>query len=189
MLKEMSMSSTNQTHPIISSLLGLRQSRAFTDREIPQEIVDELLEVARWSGSSKNSQPWHFVVVDDQETLRALSEAGAFTQFIQGAKLAIVLLMDGKAPRANAYDEGRVSERLMLAAAAHGIGSGTGWFSTPDAQQAVRELLDIPSGWDLWSAVAFGYPEAGASQRASSVNGGRKPLEEITSYGRFGNRR
>lgn len=180
------MSNTNQTGTVAGILLGLRQSRSFIDREIPREIVDELLEVARWSGSSKNSQPWHFVVVDDPDTLRALSEAGAFTRFIAGAKLAIVLLMDGKVPRANAYDEGRVSERLMLAAAAHGIGSGTGWFSTPEAQQTVRDLLGIPAEWDLWSAVAFGYPDADASQRASSVNGGRKPLEEIVSYGRFG---
>lgn len=183
------MSDTTPTHAVTKQLLELRQSRTFTGREIPREIVDELLQVARWSGSSKNSQPWHFVVVDDKDTLQALAGAGAFTQFIEGAALAIVLLMDGKAPRANAYDEGRVSERLMLAAAEHGIGSGTGWFSTPDAQQNVRDLLEIPNDWDVWSAVAFGYPDTAASQRSSSVHGGRRPLEEIVSYGRFGKRR
>ncbi|HWV24592.1 MAG TPA: nitroreductase family protein [Thermomicrobiales bacterium] len=167
-------------------LVHLRQTRVFTDQPIAPEIVDALLKVARWSGSSKNSQPWHFVVVDDPEMLKKLSEAGAFTQFFAGAKLAIVLLMDGGSPRSNAYDEGRVSERLMLAAEAYGIGSGTGWFSTPDAQQRVRELLGIPDEWDVWSSVAFGYPDTSASHRASSAARGRKPMDEIVSYGRFG---
>lgn len=171
---------------VTNLLTKLRQTRSFTDQPIPQEIVDTLLKIAQWSGSSKNSQPWHFVVVDEAETLRKLSEAGGFTQFLAGAKLAIVILMDGTSPRSNAYDEGRVSERLMLAAAAYGLGSGTGWFSTPDAQQQVREVLGVPEDWDVWSAVAFGYPDTSESQRASSVTGGRLPLDEIVSYGRFG---
>jgi len=173
---------------ISDQLIHLRQTRVFTEEPIPAEVVDELLEVARWSGSSKNTQPWQFVVIDDRETLKALSEAGAFTKFIEGATLAILILMAGKSPRSEAYDEGRVSERLMLAAASHGIGSGTGWFSTPDAQQKVRDLLGIPGDLDLWSAVAFGYPDTSASSRSASVNGGRKPLSEIVSYGRFDQR-
>src|SRR5699024_5641188 len=124
--------------------------------------------------------------VDDPDMLKKLADAGAFTQFVAGAQLAIVVLTNGEAPRSNAYDEGRVSERLMLAAAAYGIGSGTGWFSTPDAQQRVHDLLGIPNAWDIWSTVAFGYPDRSGDQRASSVEGGRKPMEEIVSYGRFG---
>lgn len=180
------MASETYSGSIIDLLTQLRQTRQFTDRAIDPEIVEALLRVARWSGSSKNSQPWHFVVVDDAGMLRSLAEAGAYTQFIAGAKLAIVLVMNGDSPRSEAYDEGRVSERLMLAAAAYGIGSGTGWFSTPEAKQRVGDLLGIPEGRDVWSAVAFGYPDASASQRASAVGGGRKPLDEIVSYGRFG---
>lgn len=182
------MTEEKRTESIADLMLRLRQTRSFVDREIPADIVDELLQVARWSGSSKNSQPWQFVVVDDRETLKALSAAGKFTSFIAGSAMAIVIVMDGKVPRANAYDEGRVSERLMLAAAAHGIGTGTGWFSGPGPQQIVRELLGIPADQDVWSAVAFGYPDTSASQRESSVNGGRHPLAEIVSYGLFGRR-
>lgn len=180
------MTDNNHSGTVIDLLVHLRQTRAFTDQPISPEIVDDLLRVARWSGSSKNTQPWHFVVVNDPEMLRKLSDAGAFTRFIAGAQLAIVVLTDGESPRSNAYDEGRVSERLMLAAAAYGVGSGTGWFSTPDAQGRVRELLGIPEEWDVWSAVAFGYPDKSASHRASAAGAGRKPLEEIVSHVRFG---
>ncbi|MGO1974081.1 MAG: nitroreductase family protein [Propionibacteriaceae bacterium] len=171
-------------HKIIDVLQGLRQTRAFTEEPIPESVVADLLEVARWTGSSKNSQPWHFVVVDDREDLKHLAGAGGFTGFIEGAALAVVILLDGQVPRANAYDEGRVSERLMLAGAAHGLGSGTGWFSTPEAQQQVRDLLDIPAEWDVWSAVVFGHPVGGP--QPGPPNRGRHPIEEIVSRGRYG---
>lgn len=167
----------------IELLLRLRQTRTFTDQGIPESVVSDLLEVARWTGSAKNSQPWHFVVVDDREDLKQLAAAGAFTGFIEGAALAVVILLDGKVPRANAYDEGRVSERLMLAGAAHGLGSGTGWFSTPEAQQRVRDLLDVPAEWDVWSAVVFGHSTGGS--QPGPENRGRRPLEEIVSRGRY----
>ncbi len=182
------MSQTTQTNDFIAALKGLRQSRRFLDRPIPRAIVDDLLEVARWSGSSKNGQPWHFIVVDDSATNAALSEAGAFTQFLDNVALSIVITLDGTGPRGESYDEGRVSERLMLAADHYGLGSGTAWFSTPEAQDKVRQLLGIPADRHVWSAVGFGYVDTSAPQRATSVGGGRKPLEEIVSYGHFGER-
>jgi len=172
----------------IDWLRTLRQSRQFVDQTIPADVLDDLLEVARWTGSSKNTQPWEFVVIDDRETLRQLSEMGGFTGFLGGAALAILIVLDGNAPRSEAYDEGRVSERLMLAGRAHGLGSGTGWFSTEDAQAQVRELLGIPVDKHVWSAVGFGYVDERSSQRATSVSGGRKSLAEIVSFGRYGQR-
>lgn len=179
-------SASNET---TTALKKLRQTRRFIDRPIEPEIVQELLEVARWTGSSKNTQPWEFVVVDEPDVLRQLAEAGAYTQFIEGSALAIVILLDGAAPRSEAYDEGRLSERLMIAADSFGIGSGTGWFSTPDAKQRVREILGIPENKDVWQAVAFGYPDTSQPQRSSGVGGGRRPLSELVSYGRYGQRK
>jgi len=182
------LATTNQSDDTIAFLKNLRQSRRFLDKPVPQAIVDDLLEVARWTGSAKNTQPWEFIVVDDLATKKALAEAGAFTAFLANVAVAIVIVLDGVSPRSEAYDEGRVSERLMLAAAHHGLGSGTAWFSTPDAQDAVRELLGIPPHRHVWSAVGLGYIDHSAPQRATSVAGGRKPLDEIVSYGRYGNR-
>lgn len=181
------MSSTPEADSVIKSLTGLRQSRRFQNTPVPQDILRDLLNVARWSGSSKNSQPWEFIVVDDPETIRALSEAGAYAGFLANAPLVIVIVLNGQSPRSEAYDEGRVSERIMLAASAHGLGSGTGWFSLPENKQQVREILGIPEDRDVWSAVAIGYPDA-EGHRVSGVGGGRKPLEEIVSYGRFSER-
>ncbi|MBA3276256.1 MAG: nitroreductase family protein [Chloroflexia bacterium] len=182
------MAATNQADETIAYLKSLRQSRRFLDKPVPQEIVDDLLEVARWTGSSKNTQPWEFIVVDDLATKKALSEAGAFTAFLANVAVAIVIVLDGAAPRSEAYDEGRVSERIMLAASRHGLGSGTGWFGTDEAQDKARDILGIPPHRHVWSAVGFGHVDTAAPQRATSVAGGRKPLEEIVSYGPSGDR-
>jgi len=180
---------TNDTTGFIDTLTGLRQSRRFLDRPVPPEIVETLLEVARWTGSAKNGQPWEFVVVDDRATNTALAAAGQFTQFLDNVALSIAIVLPVAASRSVAYDEGRVSERLMLAADHLGLGSGTAWFSTPEAQDQVRSLLGIPPDLVAWSAVGFGYTDTSAPQRASSVGGGRKPLAELASYGRYGARR
>lgn len=182
------MSATKQPDDTIAFLKNLRQSRRFLDKPVSKEIVQELLDVARWTGSAKNSQPWEFVVVDDRATNTSLSEAGQFTQFLDNVAVSIVIVLNGASPRSEAYDEGRVSERLMLAADHVGLGSGTAWFSTPDAQHTVRQLLGIPADRHVWSAVGFGYADPSAPQRATSVGGGRKPLAEIASYGRYGER-
>lgn len=182
------MAATNHQDARIESLKRLRQSRRFLDKPVPREIVAELLDVARWTGSAKNGQPWEFIVVDDRATNTSLSKAGQFTQFLDNVAVSIVIVLNGASPRSEAYDEGRVSERLMLAADHVGLGSGTAWFSTPDAQDTVRQLLGIPADRHVWSAVGFGYVDSSAPQRATSVGGGRKPLAGIVSYGRYGER-
>jgi len=45
-----------------------RSTRAFTTDPVPDELVDRIVEVARWAPSGTNSQPWEFVVVRDKET-------------------------------------------------------------------------------------------------------------------------
>lgn len=162
-------------------LRDLRQVRRFTDEPVPDDVLTDILEVARWTGSAKNTQPWHFLVIRDRERLRALSEMGNFTAFIAGAPLAIGVVLDGSNARTEAYDHGRVEERIMLAAKAHGLGSGTAWYD-PDA---VRETLGVPEPFVLRSLVGIGYPAEG-DHSARSVSGGRQPLDELVRHERFG---
>ena len=169
----------------IALLTGLRQTRRFTDDPVPEEAVQAILEVARWTGSSKNTQPWEFILVTEAPLRQALANAGAFTQFLAEAPAMIVIVLNGASPRSEAYDEGRVSERIMLAASALGLGSGTGWFSTPDAKATVKELLGIPVEKDVWQAVAFGTPLPG---EGPAKMGGRRPLSELVSHERYGER-
>ncbi len=172
------------SNEIIDQLRRLRQSRRFLDTPVPADDLAVILEVARWTGSAKNTQPWEFIVVTDHDTNVKLSEMAPFTGFLANVPLSIVIVLDGES-RSVPYDEGRVSERIMLAAQAFGLGSGTAWFSPPEAREAVRELLGIPAGKEAWSAVGIGYTDTSQQQTTLS---GRKPLAELVSYGRYGQR-
>lgn len=168
-------------------LRGLRQRRKFADERIPYEVMQDILEVARWTGSAKNSQPWDLIIVRDRETLRRLSESGQFAGFLAGVDVAIVIALHGYARTAEIYDEGRISERMMLIADAYNIGSGTAWFGDEAGQQQVKEMLAIPAEWFVHSAVGLGYPDLDADDRPG-VTLGRRPLTDIVSYERFGAR-
>lgn len=171
---------------VLAALTGLRQSRRFLDRQIPRTDLEQLLEVARWTGSAKNSQPWHLVVVTDREVNARLAGFGGFTQFLAGVAASIVVAVEGGG-RAAAYDDGRLQERVMLAAAALGIGSGTAWFSDDAAQQRVRDELGLPAELTPWSAIGLGYTDTAQAQASPQLSG-RKPLGEIVSWERFGER-
>lgn len=168
----------------LAALRGLRQSRRFLPQPIAREDLDALLEVARWTGSAKNSQPWHLVVVTDPETNATLAGLGGFTAFLTGVAASIVVAVEGES-RSVAYDDGRLSERVMLAASHLGIGSGTAWFSTPEARQQVRDVLGLPDRFEPWSAIGLGYTDTSQAQADPRLSG-RKPLEEIVSWGRYG---
>src|SRR5207245_1554866 len=97
-------------------LRSLRSVRRFSSRSIGGAVLLNILEVARWTGSSKNTQPWHLVVIREASTLATLATCGPFAGHLAGANAAIVLVMDDSNRR---FDEGRLAQNVMLAAWAH----------------------------------------------------------------------
>jgi nitroreductase len=171
---------------VVEEIRKVRQARLYEDRPVPEDALHQLLEVARWTGSARNTQPWHFVVVTDKEQLRQLGDIRDMINWVGGAPLAIALVFDGKAPMTESVDEGRVTERLMIAATMLGMGGGTAWF-LDDAQKArAAEILSIPVDKSCRSLVAIGYPTTLKDHRENANIPGRKPLEEIVSYGTYG---
>jgi nitroreductase len=172
---------------VIELLRTLRTVRRFTDEPVPQAVLDDLLTVARWSGSANNRQPWVFIVVRDRKTLRRLSELEGYAGHLAGASLAIVLVMDGAPDQVEqeTFDEGVLSQRLQLAAAAHGLGSAIGWFHG-EGRQTAKEILGIPRERLVRTALSFGYEDAGAEGARFHPPQARKPLAEIVYDERFG---
>ena len=176
------MTDTAPTTDPIRLLTSLRAVREYDGRPIPRPVLDDILRVARWTGSARNDQPWDFIVVRDRETIARLAAVDGSAGFAADASLVIVIALAGGTKLIESYDEGRVSERMMLVAHAHGIGANTGWFS-PTGARAVKDMLGIPDGKWVRSMVAFGYP---ATTGRSSKPDVRKPVAEIAHDGRFG---
>jgi len=162
-------------------LRNLRQRRQFTDQPIPEDILTDILEVARWSGSASNTQPWEFIVVTDKEKIRKIAESGKHSGFLAGAPLVIVIVLNGERALSESYDEGRVSERILLAADAYGLIGGTGWFSTPDAWDPVKQLLNIPAEKATHQALGLGYPDPAAGNGLARL-GGRRPFNDVVRF-------
>jgi nitroreductase len=177
---------TDLTESYIEFLRTLRSVRTFTDEPVPDEVVDDVLKVARWSGSSVNTQPWELIVVRDRETLQTLASLEGYAGHLAGAALGIVILMAGAVEEDETWDEGKLSERIMLAAWAHGVGSCVGWLEGSGSDRA-KELLGVPTERVLRATISLGYPSPEARIRTRGAKA-RKPLSEIVHYERFGRR-
>ena len=170
---------------MIETLRTVRQIRQYAPDPVPDDVVAQLMRVAQWTGSSKNTQPWHFIVVRDGGTLKRISELRPNINWLAGAPLAIAIALDG-AGTSEAYDEGRVTERLLIAAHALGLGGGTAWFGDASQQAEAKRILGIPVDRMARSVVAIGRPTSIRDPRPDPRTGGRKPLSEIVSYERWG---
>lgn len=175
----------------IEVLRTLRAVRHYSSQTVPQDILYDILEVARWTGSAKNTQPWELLVVMDKATLAELASLGQYAGHLAGAALGIVLVMEGPG---RDFDEGRLAQSIMFAAWAHGVGSCIASLFPAEHQQHARQLLSVPEQRSAHTVIALGYPAGRAALRLSSapdnvrsaVPEGRKPLAEMVSWERYG---
>src|SRR5215208_8051335 len=173
------------TRDYITFLRTLRAVRTFRPDPVPEEVIDDILEVARWSGSASNRQPWEIILVRERDTLRSLASVDGYAGHLARAPLGIVLVMAGDRTEQETYDEGRLSERIMLAAHAHGVGSSIGWI-VGQGRHAAKELLGVPQEKVVRTAISLGYPEEGAGSSRASYGPARKSLDQIVHEGRYG---
>ncbi len=174
-------------HDAIRPLLRVRQVREFTDEPVATEALDAIADAARWSGSSKNSQPWRFIVIQDRETVRALAEAGlpqTRSLTTAAAAIAITLPQEPGSNVSRAFDEGRAAERMLIAASLLGLGAGIAWF-VPDARPTAAALLDLPEERFVRTVVAIGHPTTAAQKPKSPKGEARLPREETVRSERW----
>ena len=158
-------------------ILRLRAIRSYADRPVSPSHVAQLIEAARWTGSSKNRQNWSFIVVDDPAQKDALAGAGDFTDPIRNAPLVIALVQE---PEGYEFDTGRLAQNIMLAADALGIATCP---ITLHRDEHAAAVLGLPEGRRCRYAIAAGYPAADA---APGKMGGRKPVAELLHHDRYG---
>jgi nitroreductase len=165
---------------IVRPLLQTRQVREFTSHPVDQGALDAVTDVARWSGSSTNSQPWRFVVIRDRETLRTIHDAGLpSTRSLATAPAAIAIVLPQKPGSGviHGYDEGRAAERMLIAATMLGLGAAIAWIGS-DGRPAVAERLGLPDDRYVRTIVAIGHPSEAAQRPKSARGKARLPREE-----------
>lgn len=169
------------TDPRVAPLIRVRQIREFTDEAVDEADLAALADVARWSGSSQNTQPWRFIVIRDTKVLRKIAEAGMpQTRSLNTAMTAIAIVIPEEPKRAvtHAYDEGRVAERILVAARMLGLGAAIAWILA-EGRDPVRALLDVPEEWRVRTVVAIGHPSEAARRPKSAPGTARLPRDEV----------
>jgi nitroreductase len=171
---------------VFETIKGRRSIRAYRDIEVPQEIVEKLIEAARWAPSAGNIQPWEFIIVRNPETKRRLAEAALGQSFIEEAPVVIVVCADEERSARGYGTRGRTLYCIQDTAAAiqnihlaaYALGLGTCWVGAFKEDEA-REILNIPGGVRPVAIIPVGYPAESPSPRS------RRPLKEIIHYERF----
>jgi nitroreductase len=164
------------------TVLSLRAVRQFDlSRPIDEAALYRILQAGRMSGSSKDSQPWWFIVIQDRERLQALSQTGNYAQHLAGAACAVAIVFDPGFYRGE-FDSGRTAQNMMLAAWNEGIGSCIASMQREDECKAV---LGVPGELHLQHIISFGYPLPVDQSIAAAPKRPRKPLDEIVMKERW----
>jgi nitroreductase len=163
------------TYEAIVTKLDIRE---YADRHVDERTKTKILQAARFTGSSMNTQHWRFILVQDRKNLVTLAQDSTTGPWVKGADFAVIINVDPKVPGSN-VDGGRVLQDMQLAAWNFGIVSRlfTG-FKEPE----LRRDFGIPAELKPVAALGFGYPVRKIEGKKS-----RKPLEELVSLERYGN--
>jgi len=161
------------------AIVSRREVRDYRPQEVPSEIVNRIVDAGRISGSSKNTQPWRFIVIRSRSTLNELAIIVTRPSNLEAAKLAIAIVLDDSA---TLFDGGRVAQNMMLAAWNDGVGS-----CPNDVKDAEGFHRILSTGGGLPSTIlTFGYPPSRLSPERKHAgqwiaSADRKPRQNIVS--------
>jgi nitroreductase len=175
---------SEQAKDRIAFLRGVRTVRDFTADPVPEDALRDVLEVGRWTGTANNRQPAEVVVVRDAAARQKLTEYGANSAARAAAALVIVMAGDPERVELETFDEGRLAERLSLAAAAHGLGAGVTWLKG-DGPERAKELLGIPREKRVRTVVAVGNRDEAAIRAKPRVAQPRREVGEFARWERY----
>ena len=160
-----------------------RAVRSFADDPLSPDDVQAILNAGRRAQSSKNTQPWHFVAVQDRSTLKELAGLGTYAGHLAGAALGVVIVTSDPAQRWSIlFDAGQAAAYMQLAAWERGIGSCLATLYEPEA---ARALLAIPTEFHVHVALSFGRPQDPFVMISPPRPGGRRPPASLVHWERW----
>ena len=159
------------------AIASKRDQRQYADREIPEDVVERIVQAGRITGSAQNRQPWRFVVLESPEVRRQVARTVYAPGNVEGAKVAIAIVVRGNP----GFDSGRCAQNMMLAAWNEGVTSCPN--GMPDAG-ATSAALGLGDDERVINVLSFGYPADGRTGAdrppdAWLARAKRKPLDEL----------
>ncbi|MCW4016824.1 MAG: nitroreductase family protein [Candidatus Bathyarchaeota archaeon] len=162
---------------ILKIILSRKSIRRYENKEIPKDVLDQIVEAGRQSPSAANRQPYRFVIVTDAKIKKELK--GLLSQFLEKAPVIIVGCANPKAVLTGKWatiDTTIALENMVLAAWSLGVGSC--WIGSFN-EEKIKQALKIPQDWKVVALVTFGYPAETPKPRK------KKQKDELFSLNQF----
>lgn len=150
---------------MIDLLKNRRSIRIYEDRKIEAEKIEILKEALLRSPSSRNINPWEFILVDNKESLKKLSRSKEHgSEFLQGAALGIVVC--GNEKESDVWVEDCSIASILVQMVAQSLGLGSCWIQIRNrmhdkhitSERYIQKLLSIPEHVRVESIIGVGYP-------------------------------
>ncbi len=166
----------------IEAIKSRRSVREFTDGDVSDEVIEQIIDAGRWAPSGLNNQAWRFIIVRDQDIKEALSELTHYGRIIKNAPVLIAVFLDND----QVYDYtkdvqsiGACIQNMLLAI--HSLGFGGVWLGEIlKNKEMVNKVLEAPGSYALMAVIALGHPDEGT--RVSE----RKDISSLIFRERFG---
>jgi nitroreductase len=163
---------------VIDAIQNRRAVRKFSSQSVPDDVIHAILGAGGRSQSSKNTQPWRFLVVRNPSMLETLSKLGDFAWHLAGANFAVILVGAAESTW-NSFDLGQAAAQMQLAA--HDLGVGSCIAAIYQRDEA-KQILGIPQDHSVFCAISFGYP---SEEHKPLKMGGRKSLDDLVVWERW----
>ncbi len=145
-----------------------RSIRRYEQKEVPEELIKEILSSGMTAPSARNQQPWQFIVVTDKDLLEKIPKLHPHARMAESAAVAILVCGDLSLEESKDYwvqDCSAATENILLAS--HALGLGAVWcgiYPREDRVKRFRKLLGLPKHIIPLSLVPIGYPAHSAGK-------------------------
>jgi len=167
---------------VIEAIKSRRSVREFTDDDVDDTMLEEIIDAGRWAPSGLNNQAWRFIIIRDIGTKEELCGLTHYGAIIKNAPVLIAVFLD----REEMYDHtkdvqsiGACIQNMLLAI--HSMGLGSVWLGQIlNNKEGVNSVLKAPDSYELMAVLALGHPVN--KKRVSE----RKNLSHLVFRERFG---
>lgn len=151
---------------MLDKLMQRRSIRKFKETEVNKQKIDQLVRAMLLAPTSRNRNPWRFVVITEKELINKLSLAKEHgSAFLKGASLAIVVIADEE--KSDVWVEDTSIASIIIQLMAQDLGLGSCWIqirkrmkdAAETSEDYVKDLLGIPENYKVASIIALGYPD------------------------------
>ena len=171
---------------VFEALTERKSVRSYLETPVPEEVLAKVMEAARLAPSAGNVQPWHFIIVREEEKRVRIAKGCRYGKFLDESPVVIIACGDKRAsPHWYAVETAIALEHVVMASTA--LGLGTCWIGM-FKEEEIREILNLPENFEIVALMALGYPREKVDIWAKILHTirPRKKLEGILSFETYG---